>query len=272
MASARVQRNRWIKHRHLSPHLRTRLIVGGGSRYNNDLKQSDPVKRAANALFVRKVAEFQAYYTSLACPGAAPKRVRSLVLDGVHLCTTTALAAPDSLESAPLTVSLEDIDVCSNDVEFTPLLAGKNFYTGNLSDFLATKPCFGGRRYNAVYLDFCGRLLEGGENLRAVKMLFERRLLKMAGIIAFTFSISGGPERREYYHETTFGGLMQMQQIAAANGYYLGNVDVLPNTKHHMCTYVCKFINVKDALHKKTGLRCDAQGRAADEWVLRAGI
>jgi hypothetical protein len=163
----------------------------------------------------------------------------------------------------------------------------KNYFTGQLSDFLmkfeaGQKNVFTDwdtrLTFDVAFVDLCGHLSQ--ENKLALKTLFEHRLMNAASIFAVTLCFRDR-DGLEYYHESTFGGIIEIQMIALAAGYYLGDITAIQNKKvctqsHNMYvtnnligTYVCKCIEVKNVLSNELGFKPDDDNLCADDWVLR---
>lgn len=114
--------------------------------------------------------------------------------------------------------------MCSNEIEFDVASELKrNFFSGDLSDFLMTFEAgepdprkgkyFDDNRqtFDVAFVDLCGQL--GKENKLAFTRLFQRRLLNAVTILAFTLSFRDN-SGTDYYHESTFGGFAEIQRIA----------------------------------------------------------
>lgn len=239
----------------------------GKITYDDNSKVNDPVKNMANSYLCAKTLDLHNYYKSLYPKERQQealdtiRQLRYLTLDGLYLGTTTRLAKDCG-------VPLSNIHVCSDEIEFKgDGRSSKNSYTGQLTDYLRSIS----REdviFDVVFLDFCGNLSKN--NMEAVELLFKKRLLEAVGIFAITLSYRNGPQASSYNREHSFGGMLRVEEIAKRYGYYIGNTDPVENVSYGMCTYVCKFMEIKNALDHCTGLILDQNNLGPDNWVRRS--
>lgn len=235
----------------------------GKTSYDDNFKVNDPIKILANSYLCAKTLDLHNYYKSLFSQDSqqdaleAIRDMRYLTLDGLYLGTTTRLTKDCG---APLS----QIHICSDEIEFR---GEGNTYTGQLTDYLRSISPEDGL-FDVVFLDFCGNLSKN--NMEAVELLFQKRLLDVVGIFAITLSNRNGPYSSSYHHEHSFGGLVRVVEIAKKHGYFIGNTDPVENVSHGMCTYICKFMDTMNALDYSTGLVLDQNNLGSDNWVLRS--
>jgi hypothetical protein len=238
----------------------TARTTGANNLYNHENKAKDEVKDLANTVLCSFAADLQKYFQSI-LRSEIIADMRYLVLDGLYLGTTTRLVKECG-------AALSNVYICSKEIEFR---SGNdhnkiNSYTGRLVDYLRTL-----ERdqvvFHVLYLDFCGNFSK--ENYQAVELLFEKQLLAALGIIAITLSYRFGTKSTAYNRQHTFGGLMKFKALALKHGYYIGTSEPVENVKHGMCTYVCKFLNFKEACDHKSGFNLDDRNLGPDNWANR---
>jgi len=219
-------------------------------KYRDDKKQYDLIKVETNKFIGREILKFQAYYRQITRHDELPD-LFYFNLDGQFVNTTTHWVEECN-------VPLENIDICSSTIEFKP-----RGYFGTAVDWFKQRDS-NDYRYDCVFLDFCGTA--NNENLEALVTLFKKRLIESIAILAFTFSHRGGPKKLDYYHQQTFGGLVTVCDIARKYGFFIGNVSSIENKE--VTTYVCKVMEIQDALAYGTGIQCDRNNFGPDKWVI----
>lgn len=261
----KIIKSDWIKHSVAIETRYTRAAVAarksGRSAYDDDRKTTDPIKNRANSVVCAYTLDLHNYYRSIIKKKnmISPfiRNLRYLVLDALYLGTTTRLVNDCG-------VPLSNVYVCSNEIEFRGHM---NSFTGRLVDYLLTLDP-NDVMFDVLFLDFCGNLSK--ENLEALELLFKKRLLDVVGILAITLSYRNGNRSAAYNREHTFGGLMKLKALALKYGYYIGLSEPVENVKHGMCTYVCKFLDFKDAMHHREGFNLDGENLGPDNWVNRS--
>jgi hypothetical protein len=197
--------------------------------------------------------------------GVKQEQWHVLVLDGLHLGSTTALVEQGL-------VPLSNIDIVSKTVKMRPkssTVETGHLYSGLLSDFLTKELPVHSRRYECIAMDFNGGWPgEKRENIRCVQAAFMNNAFMDVSSLAVTCSYRNGPNSPSQYIAQMVDTVRRdIGDIARINGYSVHEKEYIDHNSSFTLFY--KVIFPPTAMHKTQCIFQDDNGDYAMDWLIK---